>query len=177
MGSIKALLTQPDGKLLLVGSGYAFKAEKEAIGAIRLLPSGAVDRGYGSGGCASFTLPIVTTSWPKPVATLDGEDLVLAAYSAKFYGEPSFLAVRFDVAGDLDPGFGDGGVVHDRLVDGPVGIAAGAEGRLTVIDGSGRLGMMLPNGPPTSHSARKGPSSSKNPAAPSAWPPKRTAGS
>jgi uncharacterized delta-60 repeat protein len=62
MGSIKALLTQADGKLLLVGSGYAFTAEKEAIGAIRLLPSGAVDRSYGSDGCASFTLPIAATS-------------------------------------------------------------------------------------------------------------------
>jgi uncharacterized delta-60 repeat protein len=157
MGSIKALLTQPDGKLLLVGSGYAFKGETEAIGAIRLLPSGAVDRGYGSGGCASFTLPLVNTSWPKPVATLDGEDLVLAAYSAKFYGEPSFLAVRFDGAGNLDPGFGDGGVVHDNLVEGPADIAVGADGRLTVVGGNGTtLGRLLPDGTPDPSFGKEG---------------------
>ncbi len=148
IGSIKTVLTQPDGKLLLVGSGYASKTDEESIGAIRLLPSGAVDRGYGSGGCASFKLPFASQSWTKPVATLDGEDLVLAALSARFSGEPSFLAVRFDAAGNLDPSFGNGGVVHNALVTGPSGIATGADGRITVVDGSGRMGRMLPDGSP-----------------------------
>ncbi len=150
MGSIRSLLVQPDGKLLLIGSGFNAKTEGVQIGATRLLPNGAVDRGYGNGGCASVTLPQTSPDQgSNPVATLDGEDLVLATVSAKYSGEPSFFAVRFDPAGNLDPGFGSGGVVHDDLVPGePIGIAAGADGRLTVVDSDEQMGRMLANGAP-----------------------------
>lgn len=152
------MLTQPDDKLLLVGSGYNGKTEGESIGAMRLLPSGAVNPGYGRGGCASVALPEPSEQQgPEPVGTLDGGDLVLAPFAARYVHEPSFLAARFDAAGKLDPGFGSGGVVHDELVEGlPVGIAAGADGRITVVDGDEELGRLLPSGVPDPSFGKEG---------------------
>jgi uncharacterized delta-60 repeat protein len=147
MGSITSLLTQPDGKLLLIGSGYNQKTEGQWIGATRLLPSGAIDRAYGNGGCASIELPTSATA-PDPVAALDGEDLILGAFAAKYVGEPSFFAVRFDAEGDLDPGFGNGGTLRSNLVEAAIGIAVGPDGRLTIVDSNEKMARLLANGDP-----------------------------
>jgi len=148
MGNIASLLIGSDGKLLLIGSGYGGKTEGERIGAMRLLPGGAVDRGFGDDGCASVKLPGTPDSGPNPIATLDDEDLILAASAARSAREPNFFAARFDPAGNLDPGFGTGGIVRSHIVDWPIGIAAGADGRITVVDAHEQMGRLLADGSP-----------------------------
>ncbi len=144
IGKISTILIEPDGKFLLVGGASGDRAG--SIGAMRLLPSGAVDRGYGKDGCASLKLPYeVLNEEVEPAAALDGENLVLAIWGS----EPNLLVVRFGPSGRLDPGFGSGGVVHANLLGGTVaGVAAGGDGRITVLAAADGVARLLPDGTP-----------------------------
>jgi uncharacterized delta-60 repeat protein len=105
-----AMLVQPDGRIVVAGSaGYQF-------GAARLLPTGALDPSFGTGGTvinalADYGGPFGGWSTATSVALAPGGKIVLAGpYGSDFAPTSSFAVARYDSAGKPDPAFGTGGL-------------------------------------------------------------------
>ena len=93
------MAVQPDGKIVLVGSAHVrYQAD---IGLLRLKPNGGRDRSFGDGGR-------VVTQWKKGTSASsvaiqpDGKILVVAG---------GRIALRYLPDGQLDPTFGDAGIM------------------------------------------------------------------
>jgi uncharacterized delta-60 repeat protein len=134
------VVRQPDGKL--VAAGVSFINGSEDFSLARYNPDGSLDTEFGVLG--------------RTVTDLGGNDgvfalvvqpdgnLVAAGFS-NIGGIPAFALARYRPDGNLDPGFGNGGIVRDvvggiaafssSLVRQPDGklVAAGAAGNLATI--------------------------------------------
>jgi uncharacterized delta-60 repeat protein len=108
----KALVLQPDGKLVVAGSSYVSNND---FALARYNANGTLDTSFGTGG--TVTTPI---SGPSAVSALvlqpDGK-LVVAGSS--YSGNYNFALARYNANGTLDTSFGTGGKVTT-----PVGSAA-----------------------------------------------------
>jgi uncharacterized delta-60 repeat protein len=99
------LLLQADGSMVLVGSNYQYGAT--SIIAARLHADGSFDSSFGSGGLAA--IPNVGNA---AAAALDAAGDIDVVASQFFNGYPVSVAIaRLTPAGQLDPGFGSGGIV------------------------------------------------------------------
>lgn len=101
----RAVALQTDGRILVAGRGGAPRAPFELV---RCLPDGGLDAAFGAGGVAAGVVMGAAT----PSALLvqpDGRILVAGAVDSGF-DTPAVVA-RYLADGQLDPGFGTGGIV------------------------------------------------------------------
>jgi uncharacterized delta-60 repeat protein len=138
-----ALARQPDGKLVLAGSGF------EAGGTfvlVRLNADGSPDTGFGSGGRTSTRVSAIAESDFDPsgafAVALQPDGRIVAAgvgTVATDRGARSRLAVaRYNQDGSLDGSFGSGGVAMTALADGAASDLQ-AEGHALVLQPDGRI--------------------------------------
>ncbi len=112
----RALVLQPDGKLIAAGYGGTFANRKFAL--VRYDTNGRLDRSFGNGG-------IVTTAMggfagaQALVLQADGK-LVAAGYGStdRFLPGTTFALARYDKNGRLDRSFGNGGTVSTEIGSG-----------------------------------------------------------
>ena len=97
---------QPDGKIVAVGwIGGAF-------GVVRLLPTGALDPGFGNGGIVLPKFGTDTTGRTPPALALQPDGAIVVAgpgHDPYALGGSDFALMRLKPDGSLDPDFGQGG--------------------------------------------------------------------
>ncbi|MGN6663744.1 MAG: hypothetical protein ACTHK6_06010 [Solirubrobacterales bacterium] len=120
---------QADGKILVAGS----PEESQGFSVARLLPNGSLDPSWGSGGVA--TTPLGKFAFAEDVAVQpDGKVVVVG--EAPGPENEDFGIVRFLSNGELDPGFGEGGIVIlpvGEFGDQARAVAIGPGGRIAVV--------------------------------------------
>jgi uncharacterized delta-60 repeat protein len=128
---------QPDGKILLAGGSEA----AQAFSIARLLPNGSPDPSWG-GGDGVVTTPLGEFAGALDVAVQpDGK--VVAVGQAKGAENEDFAILRYLSNGELDPGFGEGGIVIlpvGTLGDTARAVAIGPGSRIAVTGTSDRPG-------------------------------------
>jgi len=106
-----ALATQTDGKLVVGGytggSGGNFAV-------VRVLPNGATDPSFGTGGLVETKVGNVNLEVHGLAVQPDGR-IVAAGFSRPTGGRFRFVVLRYSSSGTLDPTFGTGGVVETPL--------------------------------------------------------------
>jgi uncharacterized delta-60 repeat protein len=144
-----ALVVQSDGKIVLAGTvdtapQGAFDTD---FAAVRLLPNGAVDTSFGTGGQVAIPFPLGGSNRPATLAAAslqpDG-DLVLAG-TMYVSGATEFALARLRPDGTPDPSFGTAGTAafainpggQQYFDDRVAGMAIGAGGRIVL---SGQVG-------------------------------------
>lgn len=110
LSGIEAVTVQKDGRILL--AGFVRHAPKNphpmAFAAMRLLPSGAIDRGFGRKG--RVTPKIEANSKATDVTTQDGR-ILLAGWLNR-HGRVTDLVLAYNQVGKLDRRFGSGGIAR-----------------------------------------------------------------
>jgi uncharacterized delta-60 repeat protein len=104
----RALLIQPDGKLLV--AGYASGPGNYDFLVMRLNANGSPDTTFGSGGITRTPIGSSEDIANAMVRQPDGR-IVLAGSSYAADGHRHFALARYTAAGILDPTFGSGGLV------------------------------------------------------------------
>ncbi len=99
----RALLRDPDGRLVVAGSSFTGESFEFALA--RYTPDGALDPGFGDGG--RVTTPVGAG---RSLARQANGAYVVAGEGARD-GLPAVVLARYAADGALDLGFGDGGVV------------------------------------------------------------------
>ncbi|CBE67527.1 MAG: hypothetical protein F9K13_06055 [Candidatus Methylomirabilis oxygeniifera] len=114
-GDASAVILQPDGKLVALGTSYV--AGNSDFALARYNPDGSLDPTFGTGGT-------VTTDFGSPldfaqalVLQPDGK-LVAAGSANAAAGNSDFALARYNPNGTLDPTFGTGGKVTTDFGDG-----------------------------------------------------------
>lgn len=133
---LRGVAVQPDDKVVLAGA-----EQPGRIVLIRLLPNGAPDPGFGTGGTVVTDLP-GTPAGGEAVALQPNGKIVVAG-SAQASADWDFLLARYNADGSLDSSFGGG----DGVTILPVGgeddraeaVAIGADGRIAAV-GEARAG-------------------------------------
>lgn len=143
---------QADGRILAAGSPHA----SAGFSVARLLANGSLDPSWGSGGVA--TTPLGGFSFTEDVAVQpDGKVVVVG--EAPGPENEDFGIVRYLSNGQLDPGFGEGGIVIlpvGALGDQAHSVAIGPGGRIAVVGVAERpsfrdavgVAMLEPDGTP-----------------------------
>lgn len=114
-GCANALVIQPDGKIVLAGTGNGNGALDFA--AVRLNSNGSLDTGFGHGGIV--TIPIGGAAIANAVALTSTGQLVLVGTTHT--SDYHMAAARLNANGTLDSSFGGKGTT----ILGPVGVAWG----------------------------------------------------
>ncbi len=107
---LDGLALQPDGKILAAGTTAGETAEQDESVVVRVLDDGGLDTTFGEEGAARVdTGPFERLTG----VTMQSDGSVVAVGSS--YNErrtvQRMLVVRYDSAGELDPTFGEGGIV------------------------------------------------------------------
>lgn len=127
---VNAFLYQPDGKVVLVGTGDSYLTIKVA----RFNSEGTTDLGFGSGGTATTT--ILQSNYANGAALQADGKIVVAGKTGNWYDTNfDFGVVRFDSSGNLDPSFGNGGkstIDFFGQYDGASSVAIQPDGRILV---------------------------------------------
>jgi uncharacterized delta-60 repeat protein len=117
-----AVVLQPDGKIIAVGTSFTTPA---SIVVIRYNANGAPDLTFGSGGITVTSLPSAAASAFAATLQADGK-LLVAGRNCPLSGSSSFLLLRYHTnsnlitgtPGTLDTGFGAGGIVTTGIPSG-----------------------------------------------------------
>jgi uncharacterized delta-60 repeat protein len=118
-GHVSAVLAQPDGKILLIGSVSAPAAnsngpQQSVMALARLNADGTPDQTFGTGGKATVGLHLGTTidleHLSAAVLQSDGRIVAVGGATTGSGGMGEWLVVRFTPTGQLDTTFGTGGV-------------------------------------------------------------------
>jgi len=104
----RALVLQPDGKLLI--AGYAFGSGTSDLLVMRLNTNGSPDGSFGSGGITRTAVGTSDDFANAMVRQPDGR-IVVAGSTYASGGQRDFVLARYTTAGALDPSFGSGGIV------------------------------------------------------------------
>ena len=128
---VSAMAVQPDGKLILAGSGSI--TSYEDFMAVRLMPDGVPDPSFGTDGFAYVQIPLQDERAFGVALQPDGK-IVLAG---SVYGttQKDVQVARLDASGALDPSFGTGGVVVSNIAnqdDFAYDLALQTDGKLVV---------------------------------------------
>jgi uncharacterized delta-60 repeat protein len=124
----RAIALEPDGKIVLAGSAG------EDIGLARYTPNGSLDPTFGSSGLTITDLGFEDVA--NGVALTSTGKIVVAGYTIGTQLDNDLLLVRYDANGDLDTGFGAGGVVKTDLGSGAdfaEDLTVDAAGRIVVV--------------------------------------------
>lgn len=135
----RAVVLQPDGKIIVAGSDYVGGSEPIDFGLVRYNPDGSVDTSFGVGG--KVTTDFFQRNDFPMVAALDSAGKILVAGGASFDSSTRSLAIaRYNADGSLDPTFGTGGKVTVSF-SGAVTIvnalAIQSDGRVLLVASSG----------------------------------------
>jgi uncharacterized delta-60 repeat protein len=133
----RAVVTQPDGKVIVVGSS------NQRFAVLRYHANGSLDTGFGSGG--SVILQLTTTGTPSDRAAAvalqtDGKIVVAGtAENANQFLSANHTLVRLNPEGSLDTTFGGGGKVFTDLGgrDEGLDLVIQADGKVVVLGQSG----------------------------------------
>lgn len=106
--TVSAVLPQPDGRLLLVGTSGA-GTSASALALVRLLPDGRPDPDMGPAGVTLTSRPGLALAATAAQAAPGGA--LLVSGTATGAAGSDLLLARFGPDGALDPSFGDGGLV------------------------------------------------------------------
>ena len=109
---VKALLLQPDGKLVAVGFGSLFNHWDDGgdIVLARYESDGSLDTGFGTGGIVVTDVDGYGDQGTTAILQPDGRILVAGFASSSTGGaSQDALIARYDTTGTLDPTFGTGG--------------------------------------------------------------------
>ncbi|MFL5244963.1 MAG: hypothetical protein ACJ8FY_22910 [Gemmataceae bacterium] len=109
-------ITQPDGKIILVGTSQAPGAYVGRPVVTRFNPDGSLDSTFGSGG-TSFYANNSNVSLAPVAATVDSQGHIIIAGTFSDYLGNRLAVVRLNADGSLDTSFGNGG----ETVIGPFG--------------------------------------------------------
>jgi uncharacterized delta-60 repeat protein len=154
--SANALVLQPDGKLVAVGTVTPPQGGPEQFALVRYLPDGSVDSSFGSDGVVETPIPGGFAEANAAALQPDGKIVVAGDYLSSAGSE--FALARYNADGLLDAGFGSGGIVTTQvegvdskafgLVLQPDGkIVAGGDATSSTDSGSAVV-RYLPNGSP-----------------------------
>jgi uncharacterized delta-60 repeat protein len=146
----RALLLQPDGTILVGGSGQPDDAAMRFL-VVRHLPDGSLDAGFGDGGIVQTDVTPGRLSRITALALReDGAVLALGSAGLPVFGGPfvpggprppdpdggPLVLVRYRADGSLDATFGDGGIVPTAIsIDPATPILVQPDGRILVGDG------------------------------------------
>lgn len=122
---------QPDGRILVAGSTEASTGFTIA----RLLPNGSPDPSWG-GGDGVVTTPLGEFAASFDVAVQPNGKVVAVGQAAGEKKESDFAIVRYLSNGELDPSFGEGGIVIlpvGTLGDQARSVAIGPGGRIAAV--------------------------------------------
>lgn len=110
MDEARAVVVQPDGKIVVGGSTDASGTDKAFL-LVRYLPDGQIDTGFGQGGKAITQFEQASDQVYALALQDDGK--IVAAGSASFPGDTGqdFAIARYRTDGTLDPAFGIAGKV------------------------------------------------------------------
>ena len=106
--SAQAFARQPDGRLVIAGGSTIRYPSSTKLGLMRLLPNGAFDPTFGTGGIV-FIEPVAGERVTDLLVQADGH--ILLGGDAVVGDHRQFIVHRLDAGGALDPTFGLGGVV------------------------------------------------------------------
>lgn len=122
-----AVVVQPDGKIVVAGSGSRVEGGEELV-LVRYLPSGELDAGFGSGGKVVVALP--TQTRPADLLLDPAGRLTAVAPRCCVGGTPlfggGFSLARFLSDGRPDPAFGGTGQVFFPTPSAEGGVEAAA---------------------------------------------------
>jgi uncharacterized delta-60 repeat protein len=106
-----AVLSQPDGKLVVVGTSNVSGSETRFVALARYNADGSLDQTFGTGGKVLHTRRRGEPSEYASTAALqpDGKVVVAGSLGQPYAGD--FLLMRFNPDGSLDAGFGTDGTV------------------------------------------------------------------
>jgi uncharacterized delta-60 repeat protein len=130
--SASDLLVQPDGKVVVVGSGTTPDGNDFAL--VRYNANGSLDRSFGTGGQVQTPFP-GTGGATAMSAALEPDGKIVVAGDAFPAGGSSGIGValaRYNADGALDPSFGDHGLVVAPLGDYVTGVALDGQGRILI---------------------------------------------
>jgi len=132
----QAVAIQPDGKIVVVGTGGSYSNGSGDWVALRLHMDGALDISFGNGGMTIIRVSGATDEVSSVFLQPDGKILVAGSSGGAY-----FAVARLDVNGILDAGFGSGGIttINFGLKGGgqAQGIALQSDGKI-VLAGGGR---------------------------------------
>ncbi len=102
----RAVAQQPDGKIVIVGTG---QVNTQAFIAVRLNIDGSLDASFGSGGVA--IIPVgANLANANAVVVQPGDGKIIIAGKAQDGLQNNFVTVRLNVNGSLDGSFGSAGI-------------------------------------------------------------------
>jgi uncharacterized delta-60 repeat protein len=125
---------QQSGDILVTGNA----------GVVRFLPDGAPDASFGTGGAASAAS---LGSFGGTALAVQPDQKIVLGGQASGASQASFSVVRFTTGGQLDTGFGAGGVATVTFPSPPGGLAATASTVLVQPDGKILVGGTAEEGP------------------------------
>jgi len=127
----RAVVTQPDGKLVL--AGICFTGNGDGFCAVRLTSNGTPDANFGASG--QVTTMIGNASDHAQAIVLQTDGKILLAGTCHNGVDTDFCMARYNEDGSLDPGFGIGGKVISAISAGrdqAVAIAAQSDGNIVL---------------------------------------------
>ena len=131
----KALVIQPDGKILAAGIGLDPSTTSQFGAAlVRYLADGALDPAFGTSGIVVTPVGAFTSGADALALQPDGK-VVVAATGSSGPTDDDVVVLRYTPDGVLDPSFGTGGVVNLTPINGEQwarGVAVTATGRILV---------------------------------------------
>ena len=144
------VVLQPDGKIVVVGSS-TFGEDQADVLVIRYKPDGTLDSSFGGDGIVTTDI-LNADSALGVVLQPDGKFVVTG--SAADDGPPRFALLRYEADGDLDTGFGDGGITTTAMGEaenpGAKGedVALQENGKIVVSGSYTRMVVPFPGDPP-----------------------------
>ncbi len=105
-----AVLTQPDGRILVVATAIAQPTSPGRVVVARFRGDGSLDLSYGTSGRTEITLPGILARTTAAALDADG-NLLVAGHSFMPDTESDMVALRIRPDGTPDPAFGVHGVV------------------------------------------------------------------
>jgi len=105
---VRAVAIQPDGKIIVGGLGQPNLPFSAAL--FRLNPDGSTDTTFGSGGLVIVNFPEESSIYDLAVLP-DGRILACG----EVFLDNSFMLIRLNTSGTLDPSFGNGGTVRAKM--------------------------------------------------------------
>lgn len=99
-------LVQPDGKIIVAGQSFG----SQYFAMVRYNPNGSFDTSFGEGGIVT-TRSLRQAAFGFAAALQKDGKIVGAGHTQAFGAQSSFLVLRYTSDGDLDPTFGNAGIV------------------------------------------------------------------
>jgi uncharacterized delta-60 repeat protein len=148
------LVVQPDGKVIVVGTGIDQFAQTTDLVTARFTTAGGLDPSWGTGGKGQFDFGESETGYGA-VLQPDGKLLIGGDSTDRVSGRGDVLAARINTNGTPDSTFGTGGAAHPDFGGSEFGraIALAPNGRIVIAgyEGGGgaiTVGLTNPQGAP-----------------------------